>query len=116
MLVTMADFIDNLIARFIHNGNKYADMQYGDNRLILKRKKNRSAESSAFELTGVVLSPQKKCDLWSGGTTSMTIGYFETKEDIAHWIKTDEGVEKVKSCFNQLLTLSEKEPYEYWDW
>lgn len=111
----MADYLDNLISRFIQSGIKYAELQYGDNRLILKREKIQSAEPPTYQLTGIVLVPKTNGDLWSGGAASTTIGYFETKEEIAEWIKTDEGVGKVQSNFNQLLRVSEKEPYEDWD-
>lgn len=112
----MADSIDILIARFIHNSSKYATLQSGENRLILKREKSRSGEPPAYQLTGIVLVPEKKGDIWSGGATSTTIGFFETKEELAEWIKTEEGVDKVKASFNLLHRVADKEPYEDWDW
>lgn len=112
----MEDMIDILIARFIRSGSKYTTLLSGENRLILKREKSRSDEPPAYQLTGVVLVPEKKGDLWSGGATSTTIGFFETKEELAEWIKTEEGVDKVKDYFNQLFRVANKEPYEDWDW
>ncbi len=112
----MADYIDNLIARFIRSGSKYAELISNGYRMILKRQKSRSDEIPPYQLVGVFFILEKQADPWTSGATSMTIDYFETKEGIADWIKTEEGVDRVKDAFNLLHRVADKDPEEDWDW
>lgn len=48
--------------------------------------------------------------------TSMIVGVFSSLADLKSWEASDDGSQSINRCFDEIKRVSEKEPYEDWDW
>lgn len=103
--------ISELIAYFVRRKDGFA---YLKTSLVWLRLKTGHFEDS---LTLTVEYQQRfdEKDSWSG-TASTIAGFFPELDAAKQWLQSEEGFDKIDYCLRQLERISNKEPYEDWDW
>lgn len=103
--------ISELIAYFVRRKDGFA---YWKTSLVWLRLKTGHFED---KLT-LTIEYQQRLDVKSrwDGTASTIAGFFQDLNAAKEWLQSEEGFDKISHCLQLLEGISNKEPYEDWDW
>lgn len=112
MSILIDDSIKLLKGRFLQNTSGKARVKDGGLRISFRSVKSIEGKYKLTATLDLYSHDRKQWD----GEASTIIGFFESLKATKAWLETEEGSERVNYCFNELIRISEKEPYEDWDW
>lgn len=112
MSIFIDDSIELLKERFIQNTSGKAQLKNDGLRMTFRSEKSLEGKYKLTATLDLYNYDQKQ---WNGEASTI-IGFFASLKATKAWLETEEGTERVNHCFNELIRISEKEPYEDWDW
>ena len=108
----MDELVEILIGRFLCNGQGRAEANDTEARVCLV------AEPRSYGkigLTGVYYQRAQTSAQWHE-SSSMIIGFLDSLDEVASWLGTEEGNQRIQDCFQMLVRVYRKNPLEDWDW
>ena len=112
MSIMIDDSIELLKERFMQNISGKAQVKNDNVRMTFRSVKSLEGKYKLIATLELYNHDQKQ---WSGEANTI-IGFFESLRDTKTWLGTEEGTDRVNYCINLLIRISEKEPYDDWDW